>query len=220
MQSKYRIVIMLTLALILVAIMLLGDNELLPFLVPIVFAHCDTMSGPVIQAAQKALETGNINLILIWVQKKDEAEIKKAFQKTLAVRKLSPEARELADMYFFETLVRIHRAGEGAPYTGIKPAGAEVEPGIEAADKAVESGFVDSLVKDVSEHVASGIRKRFNEVMEKKKHMNENVEAGREYVEAYVTFIHYVEGIHNATAGKGVQHGEAEGVKVEEAHKH
>jgi hypothetical protein len=43
------------------------------------------------------------------------------FTKTLAVRKQSKEAKELADMYFFETLVRIHCAGEGAPYTGLKP---------------------------------------------------------------------------------------------------
>jgi hypothetical protein len=77
-----------------------------------VFAHCDGMDGPVIKAAQKALEMGNGNLVLMWVQQQDEAEIKEAFQKTLAVRQLSPEAKELADRYFFETLVRVHRAGE------------------------------------------------------------------------------------------------------------
>jgi len=77
------------------------------------------MDGPVIKAAKQALETGDVNPVLIWVLKKDETEIRNAFQKTLAVRKLSPEAKELADMYFFETLVRIHRAGEGEPYTGL-----------------------------------------------------------------------------------------------------
>ena len=77
-----------------------------------------------IKAAQKALEMGNGNLVLIWVQQQDEAEIKEAFQKTLAVRQLSPEAKELADRYFFETLVRVHRAGEGAPYTGLNQPGA------------------------------------------------------------------------------------------------
>ena len=97
----------------LVALILLPQNVL--------FGHCDTMNGPVIKAAEKALETGNVNLVLIWVQKKDEATIKEAFQKTLAVRKLNAEAKKLADMYFFETLVRIHRAGEGVAYTGLKP---------------------------------------------------------------------------------------------------
>src|ERR1051326_7561606 len=103
-------------------------------------AHCDGLDGPVVKAAQKALESGNVNPVLIWVLKKDEGEIKKAFQKTLAVRKLNPQAKELADMYFFETLVRIHRAGEGEPYTGLKPAGRDLEPAIPAADKAIESG--------------------------------------------------------------------------------
>jgi hypothetical protein len=127
------------------------------------FSHCDGMDGSVVMAAQKALETGDVNLVLIWVQKKDEDEIRKAFQKTFALRKLSPEARDLADMYFFETLVRIHRAGEGESYTGIKP-------------------------------------------------------AGREYVEAYVIFIHYVETLYD-TAKKGA-HGHSPGHQKAEGHDH
>ena len=81
-------------------------------------AHCDTLDGPVVKAAQKALETGNVNQVLIWVQSKNEAEINEAFQKTLAVRTLNPAAQDLADTYFFETVVRIHRDGEHAPYMG------------------------------------------------------------------------------------------------------
>jgi hypothetical protein len=96
------------------------------------FAHCDWLDGPVVTAAEKAIETGKRNPLLIWVQKKDEAEIKKTFQTTLVVKKLNPEAQELADMYFFETLVRIHRAGEEAPYTDLKPAGRDLGPAIPA----------------------------------------------------------------------------------------
>ena len=81
-------------------------------------AHCDTLDGPVVAAAWRALDSGNINLVLIWVQKKDETEIRNHFQKTVAVRKLNAQVKDLADMYFFETLVRLHRAGEGAGYTG------------------------------------------------------------------------------------------------------
>jgi len=102
-------------------------------------AHCDGLDGPVVKAAQKALEMGNVNLVLIWVQKTDGNEIEKAFQKTLAVRKLNRQAKELGDTYFFETLVRIHRAGEGAPYTGLKPAGRDLGPAIPTADKALET---------------------------------------------------------------------------------
>lgn len=85
------------------------------------FAHCDTLDGPVVQAARIALEKGDVRALVKWVQADDEKEIRVAFQKTLAVRAKGAEAKELADMYFFETLVRIHRAGEGAPYTGLKP---------------------------------------------------------------------------------------------------
>ena len=89
-------------------------------------AHCDGLDGPVVKAAQRALETRNPALVLIWVQEKDEPEIRKAFEQTLAVRELCPQARELADRFFFETLVRVHRAGEGAPFTGLKPAGRDL----------------------------------------------------------------------------------------------
>ncbi len=181
------------------------------------FAHCDTMNGPVVKAAQKALETGNVNLVLIWVQKKDEAEITEAFKKTLAMRKLNAEAKQLADMYFFETLVRIHRAGEGAPYTGLKPAGFEPEPGIAAADKAIETDSGEALVKDLTETIRHGVHERFTEVMAKKNFKPDDVEAGREYVNAYVTFIHYIEGLYQATTKpvEGHSH-ESESVGVHE----
>lgn len=96
----------------------------------LVSAHCDGMDGPVVIAAQKALAKQDVNLVLIWVQKEDEQELRDVFDQTLRIRELSAEARELADRYFFETLVRIHRAGEGAPYTGLKPAGRDLGPAI------------------------------------------------------------------------------------------
>jgi hypothetical protein len=164
-----------------------------------IFAHCDGLDGPVIKAAQKALETGNANLVLIWVLKNDEAEIKKAFQKTLAVRKLNPQAKELADMYFFETLVRVHRASEGEPYTGLKPAGRALEPAIPVADKAIESGELEPLLKILIETVQTEVREKFKMVAAKKKFKPNDVEAGREYVEVYVPFVSYVERVY-ATA--------------------
>jgi hypothetical protein len=164
------------------------------------------MDGPVIAAAKQALETKNVNLILTWVQERDESEINKAFEKTLAIGKLSPEAKDLADMYFFETLVRIHRAGEGAPYTGLKLAGTNLEPSVAEADKALESGSVDRLVKHLAEAVAAGIRERFQHAMENKKHAAESVKAGRAYVESYVEYVHYVEKLDNDAAGTAEHH--------------
>jgi hypothetical protein len=166
-----------------------------------VSAHCDGMDGPVIKAAQKALETGNVNLVLIWVPKNDEAEIKTAFQKTLTVRKLNSQAKELADMYFFETLVRVHRAGEGEPYTGLKPAGRDLDPVIPAGDKAIESGKLEPLLKILTETVQTEVREKFKAVAAKKKFKPDDVEAGREYVEAYVPFISYIERIYATAKG-------------------
>lgn len=168
-------------------------------------AHCDGMDGPVVKAAQKALETGNVNLALIWVQKTHEAEIRKAFDQTVTVRKLSPEARALADRYFFETLVRLHRAGEGAPYTGLKPAGRDLGPAIPAADKALETGSVDPLLKLLTDAVQAGTRERFSHAMGKKNIGINDVEMGREYVRSYVEFVHYVERIYQSA--KNPAHG-------------
>ena len=162
------------------------------------FAHCDGLDGPVVKAAREALETGNVNLVLIWVKKDDEAAIDKAFKQAIAVRKLSPEAKKMADMYFFETLVRIHRAGEGAPYTDLKPAGRDLGPAIPAADQALQDGLIDPVVTLLIGLVQDGIREHFKEVMDQKKFNKDDVEAGREYVETYVTFIHYIEGIYQA----------------------
>jgi hypothetical protein len=161
-------------------------------------AHCDTMTGPVITTAKAALEKGDVTPVLKWVKKPNEMEIKDAFAQTLAVRKQSPAAKELADRYFFETLVRVHRAGEGAPYIGLQPAGA-VEPGIEAADKALDTGKIDDLVKATTDEIAAGIRQRFARVLTTQKDADKSVAAGREYVEAYVEFVHYVERLHEAT---------------------
>jgi hypothetical protein len=181
-----RFAVLLTL----IALTLLPENVL--------FGHCDTMKGPVVIAAKKALETGNVNLVLIWVQKKDEGQIKEAFQKTLIVRKLNPDAQKLADMYFFETLVRIHRAGEGVAYTGLKPAETQVDPGIEAADKALETGSAEELLKYLNEALHHGVHEQFTNAMAKKNFESDNLEEGREYVKAYVEFIHYVERLYQA----------------------
>lgn len=176
-----------------------------------VLAHCDTLDGPVVNDARTALEKGDPTPVLKWVRPADEEAIRRAFAEALAVRKLTPEAREMADRYFFETLVRVHRAGEGAPYNGLKPAGL-VEPPIAKADQALERGAVDDLAKAIGRHAEEGVRERFARTASAKKHSGENVAAGRKYVENYVDYIHYVEGLVNAVH-KGPAHGEAENHK-------
>ncbi len=167
-------------------------------------AHCDTLDGPVVESARQAMATGDIIPLLKWVSTDDEQLIRTAFQNTMEVRKLGGQAQKLADMYFFETLVRIHRAGEGASYTGLKP-GAEVDPAIVLADKALENGSVDKLVGVLTDATAKGIRERFRRALETRKHADKSVTAGREFVEAYVIFTHYVEELHASIKG-GTEH--------------
>lgn len=161
-----------------------------------VSAHCDTADGPVVADAKVALEKGDVTPVLKWVKPAAEAEIKAAFARALAARGKGAEVRTLADEYFFENLVRIHRAGEGAPYTGILPAGTPIEPAIALADQSLDSGNVDKLVKAIAHHVEEGIRERFARAAAAKKQANTSVAAGREFVEAYVEFTHYVERLH------------------------
>ena len=161
-------------------------------------AHCDGLDGPVVKAAQRALDTRNPALVLIWVQEKDEPEIRKAFEQTLAVRELSPQARELADRFFFETLVRVHRAGEGAPFTGLKPAGRDLGPAIPAADEAVRVGSVEPVRHLLTVAIQERLRQRFGEVMATKTFKPDDVAAGRAYIKAYVEFIHFVERLYDS----------------------
>lgn len=163
-------------------------------------AHCDGLDGPVVKAAQQALASGDINVVLPWVQQGDEEELRRAFDQALSVRKLGSEARALADTYFFETLVRIHRAGEGAPYTGLKPAGRDLGPAIPLADRTLETGNIDALVKLLSDETRKGVHERFEHARQARAHAAGNVEAGRRYVHAYVTFVHYVERAYEAVS--------------------
>ncbi len=170
------------------------------------YAHCDGMDGPVVKAAQEALIKNDVNLVLIWVRKNDEAEIRRVFDQTVTVRQLGPAARELADVYFFETLVRIHREGEGAPYTGLKPAGRDLGPAIPAADQALKSGDVAPLTNLLIEKMRTGLLDRYKKAMTAKSFKSQDVGAGREYIEAYVTYIHYVEGMYEAAMSAASGH--------------
>ncbi|GAB4230921.1 MAG: DUF6448 family protein [Acidobacteriota bacterium] len=161
------------------------------------WAHCDALDGPVVLEARQALESGDITPLLKWVHPEYEDEIRDAFRKTIRVRALGSEAREVADLYFLETLVRLHRASEGEPYTGLKPAGHIPAP-VAAADRALQIGRVTELSSQLAQAAREGVEKRFEEVSEALKHKDESVNAGRRFVKAYASFVHYVLGLHSA----------------------
>lgn len=157
-------------------------------------AHCDTMDGPVVKDAIKAIEKNNVNYVLKWVRADDEKEITEAFTLMMKVWPLGPDAKTLAEKYFFETLVRIHRAGEGVAYTGLKPSGTPVDEKILLADQSIELGNLSSLEKRVAKDQLPELKKRFDKVQSLKNFDVNNVKAGREYIEAYVQFFHFAEG--------------------------
>ncbi len=171
------------------------------FLTPAVArAHCDTFSGPVIADARLALEKADVAPALKWIKPEDEAELQAAFQKTMNVRSKGTDAREIADRYFFETLARLHRKGENAPFTGLRDEA--VEHPIALAEDALRSGSAEELTKEMSAQVLAGLRQRFAAVSEARKHANESVASGREYVARYVEFMHYIERLDALGTGK------------------
>lgn len=179
--------------------------------------HCDTMDGPVVKAARRALEAGNVNYIVPWVHKESEEELVRAFDNALRVRRRTDdkEVTELADLWFFETAVRLHREGEGAPYTGIKPAGALESPAVPMADQAIETENPDKVIDFLADAVKEELHKRFEHVISKKGFDENDVEAAREYVQAMLGFVlfagHLHEYIKSGGGGGGLHGKEAEG---------
>ena len=171
--------------------------------------HCDTRDGPVVKAAEKALETGNLNYVLIWVPRESEKELRGVFEKTLRARKAGKDAQEAADDWFFETAIRLHRAGEGAPYTGMKPAGLDEGPVVPRAENAIKTGDPRATIDFILKTVEDDLLDRFDRVMEKKEYDINDVAAGREFIESFIGWVVYSHHLYQHVKG-GNHHGGAE----------
>jgi len=174
-------------------------------------AHCDALDGPVAKAVQKALETGNVNPVLAYAPATAETEIRAAFDRSRKVRGLGPDAKTLADYAFMETVIRLHRAGEGAAYTGLKPAGAQYGPVIPAAEHAVQSGDLTKLKAVLVEEIEHVLHERLANVRKLQKVSLEpqtaaEVPHARERVSAELGFIIFAETLRQAAHGKGAEH--------------
>ena len=159
------------------------------------FAHCDSYDGPVIKEAMEALASNNANLVLKWVDKADEPEIKALFKKTYELKNGDKEIYTIVEKHFLETLVRLHRATEGVGYDGLKPAGS-ASPIVVMADNAIETKSVDDLLSKFTAHLDKVVREKFDKVEELAIVKNESVEKGRAYVAAYVDYTHTLEEMH------------------------
>ncbi|MDD3308900.1 MAG: DUF6448 family protein [Dysgonamonadaceae bacterium] len=162
-------------------------------------AHCDSYDGPVIQDAEQALATNNVDLVFKWISTDQVKEVTDLFKKTYNLKKGDKEVYEIVKIHFFETLVRLHRETEGAPYTGLKPAGT-TKPIIYLSDKAIKDNDIESLLGKLNNHIASVVKEKYNKVSALNKTKNESAEKGREFVSAYVDYTHTLEAIENILA--------------------
>lgn len=169
-------------------------------------AHCDTMDGPTVGDGRRALESGNANVALKWVDADHESELQAAFDLARRVRGLGDDARELADRYFLETLVRLHRAGEGEPYTGIRPSGIAIDEKVVAADRAIAEESLAPLEPLVSGDELPELRERFERVLATKDFDVDDLAAARGYIAAYVAFFHLAEGEEHGHEPHGSHH--------------
>lgn len=169
------------------------------------YAHCDSYDGPVIKDALKALEINNVNLVLKWVDQKDEQEIIDLFNKTYSLKGSDKEIYEIVEKYFLETLVRLHRASEGEPFTGLKPAGS-AEPIVKMSDKALEEQNIDELLENLNNHISNVVREKYKKVIALAKTKDENIEKGREYVVAYIDYTHTLEAIDGILENGSLHH--------------
>jgi len=146
--------------------------------------HCDSMDGPVVTTARVALDERDVAIALPYVPAQAEAEVTGAFQQVLPLHQTGGSAGELADRWFFETVVRLHRASEGAPYTGLRPAGQDEGPVIPVAERTLDTGSADELIRLLTEVVADQAKTRLDRAMALKQQEQDSVAAAREYVEA------------------------------------
>ncbi|HEU4355778.1 MAG TPA: DUF6448 family protein [Actinomycetota bacterium] len=168
--------------------------------------HCDSLDGPVVEAARRALEAEDVDLVLPYVKADGEDEVRAAFERATPARH-HPDAREVADLYFFETVVRVHRRGEGAPYTGLKPAGLDVGPVIPAAEHAIRTGSPEELLAILSDTLQHQVKERLDHVMALEGKAIGTVPEAREYVEAMLGLQVWAHGLYLAMHASA--HGEA-----------
>jgi hypothetical protein len=172
--------------------------------------HCDSLDGPVVTAAQRALETEAVERALPFVPKDGEEEVRNAFELATKARTQGPEAGQVADLYFYETVVRVHRRGEGAPYEGLKPAGLDVGPVIPIAESAIERNSPEPLITFFLEEIQAAVADRFQAMLRARESAHEGVDAEREFVEAMLglqVWSHKLYGCIHSQPHEGHGHG-------------
>lgn len=169
-------------------------------------AHCDTKSGPVAVDARKALANKNFETVAIWVGQEQHKDLRAAFDQAIDVYQMGGKAKALAEQYFMETAVRLHRAAEGMPYTGLKPAQPLPED-IAKAEKALKTGNLEPVTDLLTAEMKQKMQHLLQQARSAGQNKDKSLEAGRKWADAYVKYIIYVHGLY-----KTIQAGPAHGV--------
>ncbi|HTM90992.1 MAG TPA: DUF6448 family protein [Flavisolibacter sp.] len=169
------------------------------------FAHCDSYDGPVIQDAYKALEMKDATYVMKWIAPEHEAEIKQLFGKTIDLKNGDAKIYSIVEKHFLETLVRYHRETEGAPYTGLKPAGSTA-PIVQMADNSIANKDVKRLLTALDKHIKTVVQEKYDKVMKLEKVKDNSVTEGRAYVAAYVDYTHTLEALETVLSHQSGHH--------------
>lgn len=168
--------------------------------------HCDSLDGPVVVAATKALTEQDVDLVLPYVPVDAEEEVRAALDLASKARALGDDAERVADRWFFECVVRLHRAGEGAPFTGLKPEGLDVGEVIPVAERALETGSADELAELLCHAVRSEVEHRLAHAVELQPAAGASVVEVREYVEAMLGLQVWAHAVHRQVHADPHQH--------------
>ncbi len=156
-------------------------------------AHCDRVNGPVAKSARQALKTGQFKPVAIWIGEEQEAALQDRFESSLKAYRAGGPGKKVAKSYFMSEAIRLHRAAEGMPFTGLKPA-SELPIDLKLAEKARETGDVQPVVDLLSSELEQKVKKWFKTSREARRQweQQQNVETGRKWADAYVKYIIYV----------------------------
>ena len=161
------------------------------------------MDGPVVMAARAALQQGRPDPVLAYVPAAAEAEMRDAFQRALAARAAGGAAAAVAEQWLFETAVRLHRAGEGQPFTGLRPAGLGFGPVVPLAEQALAGGDPRPLFRFLTDAMHQELHRRFDRARHLAQAAQEHlgdVAAARERTSAELSFMVWAHGTYLAFA--------------------
>ncbi len=156
-------------------------------------AHCDRVNGPVAKSARKALETGQLKPVAIWIGDEQEAALRERFKSSLEAYRSGGPGKKVAKRYFMSEAIRLHRAAEGMPFTGLKQA-SELPVDLKLAEKARETGDIQPVVELLSSELENKVKKWFKTSQQARRQweQQQSVETGRKWADAYVKYIVYV----------------------------